>query len=883
LTHQLKKLTDLISIPTAPTNSSSSSSTTTITVPPTVPSVDLIANLFDSNNKLSLEPNVLALITANKQQKQQQQQQQISTSSSSPIETLANNKQSLNELEKRLIISKQNDQANNETQSSTTTQEIIEMIRTLIKQQKVLIDQQLPLRKENVESHQIINEENEENENKKPEDMIQENNEEEEEDHHHQQQQQQQQSYYDQIVSYDDLPPIKPRDKNENQNDSLLIIDGRSYRIQPEVRRLIKVYYHDHELFCDTRTKEVFVDQKRVYKMGEPTKEIMLNSRRVRLMYMGRRIELWIDGLSYHFRADSPPKQISVSTTSNQVKRYYVTIDSRTMDMFFDNYKVCQINGGIHGSGPAKLMVQLAPNDFELHEISFVCPPKRIMIDGVPRTMRYDLPVPCIEMSSGVFYVIRFSGKSREIYIDDLPYLVPFDKTIRIKLNGRAHELAWGGPGFEVIIDGRPYELQFNKPSREIIIGTRPHSIYICGDAPDVKICGQLPYELLNQLQQQAEQETEQSKIIKSLPSLMETIPSNDFLMAQSSSSNNSKQSNTNNNTTTTSNNKQPDLQELIKNLVDHNLIKPVAKNDKMLSLDAMLKNVLQPKQQNQNMETNNYSEIENLPDLTNFDVDALKKTYQGAIQSLYSGHQCATCGNRFNQSDSSRYRKHLDWHFRQNRKEKDEINKAHSRTWYYILQDWIQYEELSEDSANNSGNDGNDGKSSSGGVGDMNSDENTEHNIYNENNNGISNKNSLSSYNNGTTTPATDDIDDKCCVCQDPFEIFFHEEKDEWHFKDAIRVQSRVYHPICFEDAREDSSMINRSSIDDNSMVLTENNNTSQTSEVKNEPDYHQSLINDQSAMQHTADEPMLESTCQIETVKTRNNNHLKYEPKTP
>ena len=189
-----------------------------------------------------------------------------------------------------------------------------------------------------------------------------------------------------------------------------------------------------------------------------------------------------------------------------------------------------------------------------------------------------------------------------------------------------------------------------------------------------------------------------------------------------------------------------------------------------MLSLDAMLKNVLQPKQQNQNMETN---EIENLPDLTNFDVDALKKTYQGAIQSLYSGHQCATCGNRFNQSDSSRYRKHLDWHFRQNRKEKDEINKAHSRTWYYILQDWIQYEELSEDSANNSGNDGNDGKSSSGGVGDMNSDENTDHNMYNENSNGISNKNSLSSYNNGTTTPATDDIDDKCCVCQDPFEIF--------------------------------------------------------------------------------------------------------------
>ena len=50
---------------------------------------------------------------------------------------------------------------------------------------------------------------------------------------------------------------------------------------------------------------------------------------------------------------------------------------------------------------------------------------------------------------------------------------MPFDKTIRIKLNNRAHELAWGGPGYEVIVDGRPYELQFNTPPREIVIGTR--------------------------------------------------------------------------------------------------------------------------------------------------------------------------------------------------------------------------------------------------------------------------------------------------------------------------------------------------------------------------------------------------------------------------
>jgi hypothetical protein len=141
-----------------------------------------------------------------------------------------------------------------------------------------------------------------------------------------------------------DLPPIKPRDKHDME-DSLLIIDGRSYRIQPDQRRIIKIYYHDHEIFCDTRTKDVYVDSKRVYKMGDSTKEIMLNGRRVRLMYMGKRVELWIDSISVHFRADSPPKQITLtSQLSGAVKRYYVSIDGRTMDMFFNNYKVGYVN-----------------------------------------------------------------------------------------------------------------------------------------------------------------------------------------------------------------------------------------------------------------------------------------------------------------------------------------------------------------------------------------------------------------------------------------------------------------------------------------------------------------------------------------------------------
>lgn len=135
-----------------------------------------------------------------------------------------------------------------------------------------------------------------------------------------------------------------------------------------------------------------------------------------------------------------------------------------------------------------------------------------------------------------------------------------------------------------------------------------------------------------------------------------------------------------------------------------------------------------------------------------------------------------------------------MDWHFRQNKKEKDEINKAHSRGWYYSLHEWIQYEELSE------GGENVEAKGVETGIGvdkDLAaSDANKNSNVNASNLNGA--------FSNITTCPATDDIDDSCFICNDPFEIFWNEDKEEWHFKDAIRVGDRVYHPICYEDTRE-------------------------------------------------------------------------------
>jgi pre-mRNA cleavage complex 2 protein Pcf11 len=56
---------------------------------------------------------------------------------------------------------------------------------------------------------------------------------------------------------------------------------------------------------------------------------------------------------------------------------------------------------------------------------------------------------------------------------------------------------------------------------------------------------------------------------------------------------------------------------------------------------------------------------------------------------------QCATCGIRFRPEVSEQYGAHLDWHYRQNKAEKESSKRAQSRQWYYDFPDWLKYEQF--------------------------------------------------------------------------------------------------------------------------------------------------------------------------------------------
>ncbi|XP_025986831.1 uncharacterized protein LOC105195218 isoform X2 [Solenopsis invicta] len=173
-------------------------------------------------------------------------------------------------------------------------------------------------------------------------------------------------------------------------------------------------------------------------------------------------------------------------------------------------------------------------------------------------------------------------------------------------------------------------------------------------------------------------------------------------------------------------------------------------------------------------------------PEITpvSFDKPETLKIKQPAIATaLYSGMQCSSCGARFAPELATRYSHHLDWHFRQNRRERDSARKAHSRPWYYDVSDWIQFEEI-EDLEDRAQSWFETEKQTAETEG-MATDDSPQETLQ-------------------PSVPTGSDEDSRCQVCHDAFEQFYNEEKEEWHLRPAVNYEGKNYHPLCLEDYKE-------------------------------------------------------------------------------
>ncbi|KFV92679.1 Pre-mRNA cleavage complex 2 protein Pcf11, partial [Eurypyga helias] len=183
--------------------------------------------------------------------------------------------------------------------------------------------------------------------------------------------------------------------------------------------------------------------------------------------------------------------------------------------------------------------------------------------------------------------------------------------------------------------------------------------------------------------------------------------------------------------------------------------------------------------------EDDDQNEDQNVPDLTNFVVEELRQRYDCVINRLYTGIQCYSCGMRFTTSQTDVYADHLDWHYRQNRTEKDVSRKITHRRWYYSLTDWIEFEEIAD------------------------LEERAKSQFFEKAHEEVVLKTQEAAkekeFQSVPAGPAG--AVESCEICQEQFEQYWDEEEEEWHLKNAIRVDEKIYHPSCYEDYQKTSS----------------------------------------------------------------------------
>ncbi|NXD81386.1 PCF11 protein, partial [Halcyon senegalensis] len=183
--------------------------------------------------------------------------------------------------------------------------------------------------------------------------------------------------------------------------------------------------------------------------------------------------------------------------------------------------------------------------------------------------------------------------------------------------------------------------------------------------------------------------------------------------------------------------------------------------------------------------EDDDQNEDQNVPDLTNFVVEELRQRFDSVINRLYTGIQCYSCGMRFTTSQTDVYADHLDWHYRQNRTEKDVSRKITHRRWYYSLTDWIEFEEIAD------------------------LEERAKSQFFEKAHEEVVLKTQEAAkekeFQSVPAGPAG--AVESCEICQEQFEQYWDEEEEEWHLKNAIRVDEKIYHPSCYEDYQNTSS----------------------------------------------------------------------------
>ncbi|KAG6854830.1 hypothetical protein C0991_012020 [Blastosporella zonata] len=145
---------------------------------------------------------------------------------------------------------------------------------------------------------------------------------------------------------------------------------------------------------------------------------------------------------------------------------------------------------------------------------------------------------------------------------------------------------------------------------------------------------------------------------------------------------------------------------------------------------------------------------------------------------------QCKQCGVRFADTiiGKKHMENHLDMHFRQNRKANQNVGRGHSRSWFIGVEDWIH--DLSNDK----------GK----GRADVPRRLHPKAAAAAE----VAKRDAELRAKFIVVPPGAEAKQISCPICKEAFKSEFSEEEEDWVWKNAVKIDDRVYHATCHAEA---------------------------------------------------------------------------------
>ncbi|KAK9502464.1 hypothetical protein O3M35_011240 [Rhynocoris fuscipes] len=481
--------------------------------------------------------------------------------------------------------------------------------------------------------------------------------------------------------------------------------------------------------------------------------------------------EIYADGIAREIRYYGETAIILIG--SNDAREVSFETGSRSLVIdkeeeislnFNSAYREVEIDGKLYnirlGAPTRELFI-----DGQYHEILFGSEPVTIMLGGRMRMLQLKGPMPKLrigkrtrnDLLAGKVYLTVDARHAFPIYLDRKPQ--------KFDINGVAHSLQFVNAFHTVLINGVPFKFEFGSSLLPIHSLGEKHYLRFTSLPEEINLPG---YENDVTMQEEPLHSASCSQLVSGSPEnndsdsgeplkfLISLLPANSrspAVYADQPISSSTPDITTTSCSPALATIGNIDAMELLQKLVASGIVPAVTDNQNI------------PDNNENNMKSVDFSQPKTLrirrPDL---------------IPVLYNGIQCSSCGERFPPGESRKYREHLDWHFRQNRRIRMSSKIARSRRWYYSSSDWIKYQEIE--------------------------DEEDKVSSWFELENGSREKKER--VEEPTAMADSKSSKGSCSVCQDEFELFYSDEKEEWQFRNALYIDHRYYHPICYHDYLE-------------------------------------------------------------------------------